>query len=577
MTHTPLRISIGQYSDKGRKETNQDFHGALIPKEPLATLKGICVALADGISSSGVSGDASQAAVASFLEDYYCTSEAWSVKTSVERVMSAANSWLHSQTLRSPFRYERDHGYVCTFSALVLKSRVAHVFHVGDTRVYRLRDTELERLTNDHRVRVTAEETYLSRALGATAHLELDYRAVPLEEGSTFFLATDGVFEHVSDQQVLELVARHRTDLDLAAKHIVEAAYDNGSPDNLSAQLVRVETLPGQDSAEIFLELSELPLPPLLEPRMRFDGYTITREVHASHRSHVYLAVDDDTGDRVIIKIPAIDLRAEAALLERFLMEEWIARRIDNAHVLAPRRQTRRRNFVYLATEYIEGQTLTQWMIDHPKPSVETVRQIVEQVARGLNAFHKLEMVHQDLRPDNIMIDRSGTAKIIDFGSVHVAGVAELVPSGSEPEILGTVQYAAPEYFLGEAGSNRSDLFSLGVITYQMLSGRLPYGAEVAKSRSKQAQMGLVYASVLHRDREIPAWIDDAIRKAVHPDPAKRYAELSEFVFDLRHPSRAFISKARAPLLERNPAAFWKGVSAVLAVVTILLAYRSCR
>ncbi|HYO94303.1 MAG TPA: bifunctional protein-serine/threonine kinase/phosphatase [Polyangiaceae bacterium] len=569
--HTPLRISLGQYSDKGRKSANQDFHGALIPKEPLATLKGTCVALADGISSSGVSAEASEAAVTSLLEDYYCTSEAWSVKTSVERVMSAANSWLHSQTLRSPFRYERDHGYVCTFSALVLKSAVAHVFHVGDSRIYQVRAAGLERLTNDHRVRVSAEESYLSRALGASARLELDYSAVPLEQGSLFLLVTDGVFEHVSDEQLFDLVGRHPTDLDLAARQIVEAAYSNGSPDNLTVQIVRVDALPSQDAAEVLLELSDLPLPPLPEPRMRFDGYTIVREVHASHRSHVYLAVDEQTQQRAILKIPAIDLRAESRLLERFLMEEWIARRIDNAHVLRLRPQTRRRNFVYLATEYIEGQTLTQWMIDHPKPSVEAVRQIVEQVARGLNAFHKLEMVHQDLRPDNIMIDSSGTVKIIDFGSVHVAGVAELVAEVAHPEILGTVQYAAPEYFLGEVGSSRSDLFSLGVITYQMLSGRLPYGTEVSKRRTRQAQLRLVYQSVLHRDREVPAWIDDALRKAVHPDPAKRYAELSELVYDLRHPSRAFVSKATPPLLERNPAAFWKGVAAILTLIIILL------
>ncbi len=570
----PLRISIGQYSEKGRKETNQDFHGAVIPREPLATLKGMCVALADGISTSTVSAEASETAVTSFLEDYYCTSQAWSVKTSVERVMSAANSWLHSRTLRSPFRYEKDHGYVCTFSALVLKSSLAHVFHVGDSRIYRVGDSALERLTNDHRVRVSDEESYLGRALGASAHLELEYRAVPLEVGSTFLLVTDGVYDCVDDRQLVELIGRHRADLDLAARHIVDAAYENGSPDNLTAQIVRIEALRSQDSAGILSELSELPLPPLLEPRMRFDGYTITREVHASPRSHVYLAVDDETQDRVIIKIPAIDLRADSALLERFLMEEWVARRIDNAHVLASRRQPRMHNFVYLVTEYVEGQTLTQWMIDHPKPSVEAVRQIVEQIARGLNAFHKLEMLHQDLQPGNIMIDVAGTAKIIDFGSVHVAGIAELARDVSAPEILGMMQYTAPEYFIGEAGSTRSDLFSLGVIAYQMLSGRLPYGAEVPKCRTKQAQRRLVYQSLLQKDREIPAWIDDALRKAVHPDPAKRYAELSEFVFDLRHPSRAFTSKAKAPLLERSPVAFWKGVSAILALIVIVLLSR---
>lgn len=562
-----LRWTLGQASDKGRKETNQDFHGAALPKEPLASLKGACVAIADGISTSSVSAEASEAAVRNFLDDYYCTSEAWTVKTSVERVLNAANSWFYAQSQRSPQRYERDQGYVCTFSAVVFKGPTAHVFHVGDSRVYRLTTAGLEQLTHDHRLPGDGGESYLTRALGAAAHLELEYRAVPLEPGSTFVLATDGVFEHVEAARIAELVRDSASDLDRAAQSIIETAYDNGSPDNLTVQLVRIDALSDATASGLLEEFSDLPLPPVLEARARFDGYTVIREVHASHRSHVYLARDEATGEHVILKTPAIDLRADSALLERFVLEEWIARRVRSPHVVAPL-PPRKRNFIYLATEYIEGRTLHQWMLDNPRPNIEQVRSIVEQIARGLRAFHKLEMVHQDLRPENLLIDEAGTVKIIDFGSVHVPGVAE----GSErTAVAGTIQYAAPEYFLGEPGSSRSDLFSLGVITYQMLSGRLPYGAEVPKCRTRRAQAALRYESVLSESREIPAFVDDTLRKAVHPDPAKRYAELSEFVFDLRHPSRAFLSRTRAPLLERAPLTFWKGVSAVLALIILLL------
>ena len=89
-------------------------------------------------------------------------------------------------------------------------------------------------------------------------------------------------------------------------------------------------------------------------------------------------------------------------------------------------------------------------MIDNPKPDLETVRGIVEQIAKGLRAFHRMEMLHQDIRPDNIMIDTTGTVKIIDFGSTKVTGVVEAAPSGDRNDILGTAQYTAPEYFLGE-------------------------------------------------------------------------------------------------------------------------------
>ncbi len=102
------------------------------------------------------------------------------------------------------------------------------------------------------------------------------------------------------------------------------------------------------------------------------------------------------------------------------------------------------------------------------------MRDIAEQIAKGLRAFHRLEMLHQDLKPENIMIDTMGTVKIIDFGSTRVAGLEETNSLITQNNILGTALYTTPEYFLGENGTVRSDIFSLAVITYQMLSGRYP-------------------------------------------------------------------------------------------------------
>ena len=308
-----------------------------------------------------------------------------------------------------------------------------------------------------------------------------------------------------------------------------------------------------------------------LDARAIFDGYQIIRELHASSRSHIYLAVDGETQQKVVIKTPSIDLQEDPAYLERFLMEEWIARRINCAHVLKPCLQTRKRNFIYVATEYIEGQTLAQWMLDNPKPELDTVRRFIDQIAKGLQAFHRLEMLHQDLKPDNVMIDHTGTLKIIDFGATRVAGMMEIASPIEQINLLGAAQYAASEYFLGESGSSRSDIFSLGIIAYQMLSGKLPYGVAVPKSRTRAAQRKLVYESVLRDDREIPAWIDEAIKKAVHPDPFKRYGELSEFIYDLHHPNSAFLNKTRAPLIERHPVLFWKAVSFLLMLALIVV------
>jgi serine/threonine protein phosphatase PrpC len=566
-----LKISLGQYSDKGRKDSNQDFHGACIPEEPQLSAKGIAIALADGISSSSVSQLASQSAVRVFLEDYYCTSPAWSVKKSAHQVLMAVNSWLFAQTQQSPFRYEKDRGYVCTMSAMVIKSTTAHLFHAGDARIYRLRDGLLEQLTQDHRIHVSSEQSYLSRALGVEAQLDIDYHSFPVEPGDVFVFATDGVHEFLSSRVVIDAVRANAGDLDAAARRMADEAFERGANDNLTAMVVRIDEIAEQSVNEVQRQLTELPFPPALAPRMQFDGYTVLRELHSSSRSHVFLARSDDAPEPVVIKTLSTEMQGDVAHLERFLMEDWVAQRISNPHVVKAAGRGRKRNFLYTVTEYIEGQTLSQWLIDRPRPSIETVRGIIEQIANGVLAMHRLEMLHQDLRPPNVMIDTSGTAKIIDFGSTRVAGIAEIDSPIERSELLGTLQYTAPEYFLGESGTTRSDIFSLGVIAYQMLSGRLPYGTDVPKTRTRAAQRQLRYQSVLDDEREIPAWIDDVLRKATHPEPGRRYEELSEFLYDLRHPTPDYLNRTRAPLLERNPVAFWRGIALILAVAVVVL------
>ncbi len=564
-----LTISLGQCSETGRKEINQDFFGALTPVQPALSLKGISVVIADGISSSKVSRVAAESVTKSFLTDYYCTPETWTVKTSALRVIRAANSWLFADTKRSIHAHDMDRGYVCTFAALVLKSHMAHLFHIGDSRIYRLEGDSLEQLTEDHRTVVSSAQSYLARAIGMAQTVDVDYRALPLNVGDVFVLATDGVYEHISPKTVSRLIRDNPDDPDKAAHLIVKAAYDNGSADNLTVQIVRIETLPARDAGDIVTRSETLPAPPLLEAGQEFEGYQILRPLHANHRSHIYLVQDMETGQKAALKIPSIDLREDKQALARFMMEDWIARRISSAHVLKPAPQIRPHNYIYTVTEYIEGQTLAQWMTDNPKCDLETMRGIVEQIAKGLRALHRKEMLHQDLRPENIMIDTNGTVKIIDFGAVRVAGVSETGLPDQGSDIPGTMQYTAPEYFLNEAPSKTSDYFSLGVIAYQMLTGRLPYGAQVAKIRNRAQLRKLRYTPT-----SAPDWLDAAMQKMVHPDPFKRYSSLSEFVADIRHPNKGFGTGKATPLAQRNPVKFWQVVAMILALAVVVLAGR---
>jgi serine/threonine protein phosphatase PrpC len=563
------RVTLGQHSRAGRKGVNQDFHGAMLPLEPLRSTKGVVVAQADGIGSSAVSQEASSAAVTGFLEDYYATSDAWSVRRSAHRVLAAINAWLHAQTMRSHARFDKDLGYVCTFSALILKGRQLHLLHVGDSRIYRLHAQSLEQLTEDHRVQLSSGETLLGRALGAGPNVEIDYRCFAAEPGEIYVLATDGAYGRLDAAAVHRAVALHPDDFDAAAAALVVDAQAAGSDDDATVQLLRIEALPDVDPQNLQTQRDGLALPPPLLPRMSFEGFTIVRELHVSARSHVHLAVDEQNGQQVVLKTPSVDQRDEPGYLDGFLLEEWVARRLHSAHVLKPYSSERRRSHVYVAMEFVDGQTLAQWITDHPRPDLDTVRSIVAQVAKGLQAFHGKEMLHQDLRPENVMIDRTGTAKIIDFASTHVAGLAEAWPAADA--IRGTLQYTAPEYFTGGEGSTRSDLFSLAVVAYQMLSGQLPYGLQVPRIRSPADLKRLRYVPVRHLRPDLPDWLDSVLHKALHPQPAKRQEAVSEFVHDLQSPGSRFHRPRSPPLVERHPVAFWQAVSLVLGLAVLVL------
>jgi serine/threonine protein kinase len=453
---------------------------------------------------------------------------------------------------------------------LVIKSATAHLFHVGDTRIYRMRHGKLECLTNDHRVHVSDDKNYLSRAMGIELHMEIDYRSLPVEVNDLYLLTTDGVHDYLDDTALAEFLYASGKELDNTAAAIVASALEQDSHDNVSCVLLKVEELPHQDEHEFYQQFSELPFPPPLETGMVLDGYEIIREIHTSKRTQVYLAQDRETQSRVIMKTPSVNYEDDPEYIDRFLHEEWAGRRIKNQHVLKILKPHAQRQCLYYVTEYIEGQTLRQWMHDNPQPAIEEVRNIAQQIAAGLRAFHRLEMIHQDLKPENIMIDEHGTVKIIDFGSTKIAGIEEITTPLDRQNMLGTRNYTAPEYLQGYTGSNVSDIYSLGVIGYEMLTGELPFGKkELTLRRLRRARY--LPASRFYPD--IPVWVDKALEKATAIVRNRRYTLLSEFIHDLSHPNPAFQSQHAEPLIERNPLLVWKGIAIALFILNLVFLY----
>ncbi|VAW71899.1 Serine/threonine protein kinase [hydrothermal vent metagenome] len=565
MSHT-LQINFAQSSDAGVKDNNEDSYGVISPEDQMLENKGITAIIADGMGSCAHPKEASEYVVKGFFSDYYSTPDSWTVKTSAAKVLTALNSWLYGKSTA-----EQVKAYVSTFSALILKSTTAHIIHIGDSRIYRLRDGTIEQLTTDHRIWISPKKNYLSRAMGVDLHLDIDYKTVSLEMDDVFIMTTDGIHDYLNDQAILEIVSQS-SNMNVLADQLVSAALANDSHDNVTCQIIHIENLPAQQANEVINELTRLPFPPDLSPGMILDGYRVLSELHASTSSQLYLVEDSETGKTMLMKTPSVNYDDDPSYIERFHMEEWAGKRVYHPNVMITYEQKRKRSCQYFLIEYIEGITLAEWIKQHPTPDIKKVTHIIDQIIQGLRGLHRLEMLHRDLKPDNIMIQSDGTVKLIDLGAVKVAGIQEISSPVEHLELPGTKNYIAPEYLIGMAGSNKSDLFSLGVISYEMLTGHVPYGDQSEKNVDWRSISKIRYISSLKHNPMIPLWLDGALEKAVKIDHRVRYDSLSEYFHDLTHPNESFM-KNNLPLAEKDPLIFWQSISAALVVINLILVY----
>jgi len=570
-----LEVSVGQATHAGVKPRNEDCIGLRVPDQHLLTMKGIVAVIADGVSAAEAGKEASETCVRNFISDYYTTPDAWSVKTAGKKILDALNRWLYSQSHTQGHK----RGYVSTLSTLILKSQQGYVFHVGDTRIYRLRGGDFVCLTRDHSTTIDERTTYLARAMGMDNRLEVDFKNFDLEVGDLYFLSTDGVHDFLPEKTLQAMVQRAaglpQLEFEAICHEMIQQALEAGSNDNLSCQLIRVDKLPDANNQEVYKRLSQLKFPPPLEIGQKLDGMVVLKELHASQRSQIYLVRNEDDGKRYIMKTPSLNYEDDPAYIERFVLEQWIGRRVDSPYVVKVYNPSQPKTALYTLMEYVEGQTLTQWIKENPKPDINEVIRIAELISRGLRALHRRDVLHQDIKPDNIILNRDGIPKIIDFGACYAAGVEEIDTPFTREVALGTADYSAPETRFQTRKTKRSDLFSLALVTYEMLTGHHPYGDALAKVKDRRQLTGLQYKSAQLHNPMVPLWMDGALEKALSPLPESRHQAMSEFVFDLQTPNRKYQHKNFQPLLEKNPMRFWQLVAALEAIgIGLLLYYR---
>lgn len=560
-----LHIEGGALSVAGRKAENQDAVAIHRPDGEALRSKGVVALVADGVSHCARAAEASRACATAVVGDYYSTPESWSVERAMSRVLNALNSWLFGSGGQA--RRQSD-SLATTLSLLVIKSTTAHLFHVGDSRIYRWRDGQLEQLTRDHLLRDASGRAILTRALGIDSHLEVDYRQEALQQGDRYLLLTDGISSVIEHGHLQVLLAEGR-EPQLLCDQLVAAALAAGSDDNLSAVVVEIRALPLPEAEETRRGLGQRVIPPVMAAGQRLDGYRVLRVLFAGTRSHLYLVEDGEGGPRYALKAPSLNFSEDLSYLEGFVHEGWVGQKLTHPNLMKiyPRRDS---PFLYHLCEYIEGSDLRQWALDHPSPPIDQLRPVARQLVSALRALQRAQMVHRDLKPENVLLSHDGHLKLIDYGTVYSAAFGDERAAVAEVPV-GSLHYIAPEYLLGQPATAQSDLFSLAVILYELLAGKRPFADTDFRYRQPRSFSDWHYQPLRHQRPDLPLWLDLALQQGCAPNPRLRTAAFSELLANLDHPNPQLLARHQhEPLLERHPLQVWQAIALVLLLLNLL-------
>lgn len=555
-----VRATAGFASETGPRERNEDFAGAVFGWELPDRRGDVIAAIADGIGGARGGRVAAETAVRGFLDGFCDLPETMEVRRAAAKVLDALSSWIYSQGQRD----RKLAGMGCTFTAMVLRGRTAHILHVGDTRLYRLRGERLTLLTTDHTRQGGADRSnVLYRALGVETEVPLDYAIQPLAQHDRFLLCSDGVHGFLTSGTIADIL-RERSASDDSARALVAAALESGSTDNCTALVLDVVELPTTGSADVGSAIMQLPLMPVPIEGETVDGFVLKVLLSDGRYTRLFAAIDEIEGGEVALKFPKPKVAAIATYRAAFVREAWVGARVHSPWLgrtleLPPGRQT----CLYTVMPLYSGELLATRMSRRPALGLEEGRNIATKLARGVAALHRAGIIHRDIKPDNIILEDDGSLKLIDLGVVRVPGLEDFPPQ----DVPGTLAYMAPEMLAGELGNVATDIYALGVTMFRAFTGEFPYGNADATSPPRRTRP----ASLSDLRPDLPAWLQATLARAIAVDPAERFQDVLEFALEMEAgPARA-LPAARRPLTlyERSPLRFWQGVAALLALALI--------
>ncbi|MCG2583553.1 bifunctional protein-serine/threonine kinase/phosphatase [Massilia sp. TS11] len=567
-----LTVAVGHATRTGPRKRNEDFLGVVTPHLPDLNSKGVLAAIADGVSGNEGGREAAEYTVRGLLSDYYATPDTWTVAQAMERVVRACNSWVQQQGAVRPELA----GMATTLTGVVLRGGFYYFVHVGDSRLYLLRDGELHCLTTDHVWDRPEMRHVLTRAVGLDSQITIDHGMGELRSGDVLLLATDGVWAYLKPPALRALLAQttgavsEQPEADASAgataEAIVDAALAASGRDNASALVLRVLALPELNLRDSVASIGHLPVPPRLQASQVFEGLRVEELLHASPTTLVYRVSEPASGRDLVLKTLSPERGDDPEERSAFAHEEWLARRAV-ARFFAQVVNPPQRNYLYYLSTYHAGHSLQEQVDAGHHCTVPEALNLATQLVRAVGALHRRAILHRDIKPANVHCGEDGQLRLLDFG-VAQSGLTRESASASQ---AGTPSFLAPELFEGAPASPSTDLYALGVTLYYVLTRRYPYGEVEAFQRP---HFGAPASPVRYRP-DIPPWFESLLLKAVARLPAERFETAEEFLIALeRGATRPLPAPAPTPLVARLPRlALWRALALAALAGNLVLGW----
>jgi len=526
---------------KGKELVGDDFFGYKIYDDLSVAI--VC----DGVGSALEGARAAKKSVNYLLQNFKTKPQSWSIEKSLREFITSLNTLLYQESQRE---YERAE-LITTLALVVIEGDRLYGANIGDSRVYLLRDNELTQLSLDH---VVDDENYdgvLTKALGLEEKVEPYYFENIIKKDDKILLCSDGLYTVLSKKEL-------KQNLKFGANPLVKKASkkeDDNLPDDTTAVVVNIL----KENPKVALKRQNLIIPKSLKEGDEVDGYTLKKSLIQNDRTWIA----SQKGKEYVLKFAPFEAKDDEMILDLFVKEAINAKRLKAGFfpkAVIPKNRTYR----YYVMEKLDGVTIKEYLKKRTLHIDDGVHLAKTLLSMGQYLL-KFDLLHGDIKPENIMVIKRKDKlifKVIDFGSI-----SELYSIDSK---AGTPSYLAPERFKESSISEATEIFSIGVVLYESLTKKFPYG-EIEPFQTPTFKN----AKRPHfLNKNIPLWFESIILRSIDIDEDRRYKNYSEMVYELENPNKVkpYFDKDSS-LIQRDPVIAYKIGFFVMLLINIILLY----